>query len=166
MRIDSSIAVSGKVFGRGDDPGRLGAFSKRSSEACDLRRIFTIRPHIDHGISSIVVYINYGGEYLLDSERACFTRSYLALTARKFRVAGSGNRHVPGKVYGVVKTHSCARFEIGGDEQWIMGQLLHAIAENHRFINGTAKENQATDFVVFDVMFESAIRIGILVEKR
>src|SRR4029078_12985380 len=98
-----------------------------------------------------VVYIDYRREDLLHSERACLACSYLTLASRVFGISGRSDRHVPRKVDGVFETHSRARFEVGGDEQWILRKLLHPIDEDYRFINLSTKKDDTSNLVIFDV---------------
>ncbi len=163
MRIDCGVAVSRKVFRSRDGAGGLRAFRERCGKASDIRRIFAIRAHVDHRIRGVVVHVNNRREDLLHSERACFACSYLALAPRVFRIAGRADCHVPREINRVVKPHARSGLEIRRDEQRITRQLLHAVDENHRFINWTTKKYDAADLVIFDVMLERAIRVGILI---
>src|ERR1043165_4523067 len=131
------------MFRGGDYTGILRAFRERSSEASNVGRVFAVRTHVDHGIRGVVVDVDHGREDLLYSERACFAGRYLTLATRVFGIAGRGHGHVPREVDGVVKTHARTRFEIGRDEQRILSHLLHAVDDNHGFVNWPTKKNDA-----------------------
>ena len=80
MRFDDTVNFPWNMAvgatGNPEYARRQGEITAR--EARDLRWIFTIGAHIDHRIGGVVVYIDYRREYLLHSERTCFTRSHLA----------------------------------------------------------------------------------------
>src|SRR5215217_1009706 len=145
--------MSGKMLCGRDHACCLRAFREGRGETSDVSRVFSIRANIDHWIGRIVVYVNDWREDLMHTECARFPCGYLTLASRIFRITGRSNRHVPGKVDGIVKTHSRSSLEIGRDEQRITRQLLHSIREHHRLVNRSTKKNEATHFVVFDVMF-------------
>src|SRR5262245_40683926 len=113
MRIDSSIAVPGKVLCSCDGACVLRAFSERRSKSRDVRWIFSVRAHVDHGVSGVVVDVDYGREDLLYTECTCFACGDLALASRVFRVTGRTDSHVPGKVDRIVEAHARAGLEVG-----------------------------------------------------
>ena len=166
MRVDRGVAMSRKVFCRRHCACRLCAFRERSRKSCDVRGVFAIRAHIDHGIRGVVVDVNNRREDLLHAESACFARGDLALATCEVRIASGADGHVPGKVDGIVETHAGSGFEVRGDEQRIARELLHPVREYHGLVNRTTKENDAADLGLFNVPFECAIGLRVLVEKR
>ena len=100
---------------------------------------------------------------MLDAERACLARGHLALASRKLRIAGCSHSHVPGKVDGIVKTHSRAGFKVGGDQQRVFGELLHAIDDHHGFVHRAAKQNDPANMIVDNLMSDLLIRIAVLI---
>src|SRR5690348_10996056 len=100
--------MSGKMFRGGDSSGLLRAFSKRRGKPRHVCRIFSVRTHVNHGIGGVIVYVNHRREDLLYTEYACFACGDLTLASRVFGIAGRSHGHVPGKVDGVVETHSGA----------------------------------------------------------
>src|ERR1043166_3380861 len=127
MRINCRVAVARKVFCCSDDSASLRSFSKSGSEASNVSRIFTVRPHVYNWIGSIVVDIDNRRKDVLDSHSARFTSSDLALSSRIIRITGCSNCHVPGETDSILEPHSRSGLQISRDEQRVMCELLHSV---------------------------------------
>ena len=156
--------MSGKVFRGGDHTAALCPCREGCGESRHIRRVFSVRANIDHGIAGIVVHINDRRVDLLYTQGASFTSSYLTLPPRIFRITGRCHCHVPGKVHRIVKTHSRACFQISRNQQRVLRQLLHAIDQHHGFVNRTLKENDAAHLIVDNLMAKRAKSIAVLVQ--
>ena len=103
---------------------------------------------------------------MLHTERARFARGEFAGASRIIRISRRGNGHVPGKIHRVVKTHARACFEIRGNQQRILRQLLHPIDENDGFVNRPAKQDDSADVVIDNLMTQRFESLTVLIQKR
>ena len=166
MRIRSRVPVSGKMFGGCDHAAALRAFDKSCDKPGHVGRIFAVRTHIDNRVRSVVVHISYRRVNLLHTHRPRFTRCQFALAPRVIRIPRRSDGHVPWKIDGVVKAHARTRFQVGRNQEWVLCQLLHAINEYDRFVHRPAKQNDAPDMVIDDLMTQGLERLAVLVQKR
>ena len=67
MRINIRVAVSGKMFGGGENILRLQTHRKSDGKTRHVIRIFTVTANIYHGIIRIVIDINDRCKHLLNA---------------------------------------------------------------------------------------------------
>src|SRR5205823_13947550 len=60
VRVGRSVAVSGEVFGRGDDALALRALDEGRDEARHLRGVFAETADVDDGVGGVVVHVGDG----------------------------------------------------------------------------------------------------------
>ena len=75
MRIGGCIAMSGKMFGCGDNAGVLRAINKCGNEPGDIFWIFAVRSDVDYRVRRIVVDVGNRRVNLLHAKGARFASS-------------------------------------------------------------------------------------------
>src|SRR5215831_11590744 len=129
-------------------------------------RVFAIRTDVDYRIGRIVVYVGNGRINLLNTHRASFAAGDFSGPSCIIRVTGGGDSHIPGKVYSVIESHTRSRFEVRGNQQRILRQILHAVYNHDRLVNRPAKQNDSAHVIVDDLMTQQLKRFAVLVEER
>src|SRR5205085_7328381 len=69
MRVNGRVAMTGKMFGSGDDARALRALDEGCAHRGDCLRVFAVRAHVDDRVRGVVVDINHRREDLRDAER-------------------------------------------------------------------------------------------------
>src|SRR5882724_13079584 len=111
MGVSSRVAMPRKVFCRYDHAVALRTLDEGRNETAHGLGILSVGSNINYRIRRVVVDVSHRRVNLLHAQGPCLARGYHALTARVVGVVCSADRHVPGKIYGVVETHSGAGFK-------------------------------------------------------
>src|SRR3981081_211123 len=75
MRIGSSVAVSGKVFGCDQHPALVSASDVCRHKIADLLRVFSEGTRVDDGIRGVRIHVSIGKEIPMHSDGTRFKGS-------------------------------------------------------------------------------------------
>ena len=157
--------MPGKMFRRRDDSVALRTLDKGGNKTSHCGGLLAIGTDIDNRIRSVVIYISNRRINLLHAQRARLMSGQCTLTPSVLGIVSRADRHVPGQIHRVVETHAGAGFQIRGDKQRVTRQLLHAVTQNHRFINWTAKQNDAAHVIVFNLVAQGFEGVAVLIQE-
>jgi hypothetical protein len=117
MRVDSHIAVTGKMFGGRERAMVLHAAHEFRDKVGYAMRIFAERADVDDRVVGIVVEVRIGRENPIDAGGARLERGDPAGLIRKFGIARRTDRHRRRERRAFVDSHARAGFKVSTDEQ-------------------------------------------------
>src|SRR5215471_2955298 len=115
--VYACVAVPRKMLHGRDDAARLDASNERRDVPGHLLRVLAEAPDIDDRVVRVDVDVGDGRVDLVETDRPRLLAEDLSLPARQLRVARGGDRHRPGPVGRVGKTHPDSGLEVRADEQ-------------------------------------------------
>ena len=102
MRIGRGVAVSGKVFGRGQHRALVSAANVCRHEIADLLRVLSERTRVDDGIRWIGIHVGDGKEIQVHSDGPRFQSRDASKGLGIYRFAGSSKCHRMRKYGGAI----------------------------------------------------------------
>ncbi len=142
VRVDLSIAVAGKMLGRGKRAVFFDAAHIRFDEGRNPLRIFAERTHVDDGILGVAVYVRNGRENQMNANSPRFSRGNAADGKGVFGTAGRSDGHGMRKRRAILEPHGSAAFEIRRKEQRDARCFLQEIDQRRRRVWFTAFDSE------------------------
>ena len=115
MRIGSGVAVSGKMFGRGQHAALVSAANVRRHEIAHLLGVFSERARVDDGIRRVGIHVGVGEEIPMHSDGPRLERGDASEGFGILRFAGRTKGHGMGENGRAIQTHGHAALEIRRD---------------------------------------------------
>ena len=129
MRIGSGVAVSGKVFGRGQHEALVGAPNVRRHEIAHLLRVFSERARVNDGIRRVGIHVGHGKEIPMHSDGPRLQPGDASKGFGIFRFAGSSKSHRMGKNSSAIQPHRHAALKICRDNKGQLGGFLQPVEQ-------------------------------------
>src|SRR5208282_619734 len=115
--VGSSVAVSGKMFGRGQHAALVSAADVRRHEIAYLLGVFSERARVDDGIRRIGIHVGIGEEIPMHSNGPRLERGDASEDFGIFRFAGRAKGHGMGENGRAIQTHGHSALEICRDNE-------------------------------------------------
>src|SRR5271168_2182208 len=127
MRISRRIAVTGKMFDRGQHPALVRALDIGCDQIADLLWIFAKRARVDDGIGWVGIHVSVGKKIPVNADSARFFGGDATEPLSVFGLSISTEGHGVGKSRGSHQSHRNSTFKICGKEQRKFRVALEAI---------------------------------------
>ena len=164
MRIDSRVAVSGKMLSCRDHAVILQAMNERDTHSrCELR-IFAVRARVDDRIVGIVVDIQNGSVRDVNSKCASFDRRETTFLVSECGITRCSDRHLRREEAGTAEVDrvgneipaACAEagtgFQVGPEQERNLAHRLERVELRRNFCRRAHRYREPADLFLLNVL--------------